>query len=93
MILDRNAMLSEVLKSIRDVEMPTILVDHLSEQKGMHLSISRFEVGPQGFTIWVEFQVPNDKQVATGTLELELTHSGMVQKRDVAGHIMKLTLS
>lgn len=88
--LDRDMVLVEVLKSIRDNDLPTIEVASLPEQKGMQVSTSRFEIGPQGYTLWVEFRVPNNKQVAVGTLELEVSHSGVIQRRETTGHVITL---
>lgn len=89
-ILDRDTVLVEVLKSIRDTDLPKIEVTSLPGQRGMQLSLSRFEIGPQGYTLWIEFKVPDENQVAVGTLELEVSHSGTINKRESAGHIMTL---
>lgn len=88
--LDKNIILSEVLKSIRDSDYPTIQVENLPIQKGIQLSLSRVEVNASGYIIWVDFSLPKVNNITTGTLELQISFDGQILHKESFGHLYAL---
>ena len=91
--MDRSLVLAEILKSVRDGDFPVISTESLPTLKGVQMSVSRFEIKQSGYLLWVEFSVPDQTfgcpQVTVGTLELAISHSGVVASRVATGHTMR----
>lgn len=50
--------------------------------------VSRFQMASHGFTIWIDFLVPLQKnQVAVGTTEMFLTSNGILSTSKTLGNI------
>jgi len=64
-----------------------IINDTTVKMKGKQLMLSRFQLTAQGFLIWVEFTVPVDAGIATGTTELLITTKGIVSHVQTLGNI------
>ncbi len=73
--IDQTKLMSEVLKSVRDDDLPIIHCRKPYTQKGIKITISRIEINTHGYLLWIEFTIPQQGSVTIGTLELNLTHN------------------
>jgi hypothetical protein len=64
-----------------------IINDTTIKLKGKQLMLSCFQLTTQGFIVWVEFTVPIDIGVASGTTELLITTKGIVSHIQTIGNI------
>lgn len=64
------------------------IYDASIKMKGKQIMLSRFQLTAQGFLVWVEFIIPNEKQGMTiGTTELLISTSGIVSHIQTLGNI------
>lgn len=58
--------------------------------KGVQVTLSRFQIVPSGFIIWMEFTVPIESDaIATGTTELLLSNKGDISHIQTMGNLYR----
>jgi hypothetical protein len=58
------------------------------KKKSIQIMVSRFQMASHGFTIWIDFLVPLQKdQVAVGTTEMFLLSNGILSVSKTLGNI------
>lgn len=84
--IDSSRLMAFVLQNTRDrIEHFAILPSSSVINKGVRLTISRFQMEKTGFVVWVEFSVPiGTNSIAVGTTELVVEYGGEVR------HVMTL---
>lgn len=75
--LDFKQIIAFTLNCVRDNKdsLQTVLEDELPE-KNVQVTISRFELYPDGFVIWIDYTVPYENTIAVGTVESKLNLNG-----------------
>lgn len=66
------------------------IVNTKYKKKGIQIMVSRFQMASHGFTIWIDFLVPLQKdQVAVGTTEMFLLSNGILSESKTLGNIFE----
>lgn len=64
-----------------------VINDTTIKIKNKQLMLSRFQLTSQGFIVWVEFTVPVDIGIATGTTEILIAPKGIITHIQTLGNI------
>lgn len=89
--LDSQKVMAFVLQNVRDrIESFACIPSAEFRNNGVRVTLSRFQIVPNGFIVWVEFTVPTeDSAVAIGTTELHLTNVGDISHIQTLGNIYR----
>jgi hypothetical protein len=86
--LDTKAVMAFVLASVRDnIEQNFCVMSGSTSNKGVQITVSRFQMAQDGFTIWIDFHVPQEEGVAVGTSELHLSPTGTLSHIRTLGNL------
>ena len=87
--LDSSKLMGYVLQNVRDrIDSFAVVPQTGIKQKGVQITLSRFQIVPTGFIVWVEFTVPMAmNQLAVGTTELHLTNTGNISHIQTIGSL------
>lgn len=84
--IDKSQLLAKILIAIRDANLPKRQLKSLPERRGIQLTVSRMELQRDGFLVWLEFSIPQDRSIVVGTLEAILGFDGAFTQKDIIGH-------
>jgi len=83
--LNPQSVLAEVVRRVRESDLPVVKAEKI-RKPALEVKISLCDPGPEGLTLWAEFNVPRGQtQVAVGTLELLISWSSEVRGGKVIG--------
>lgn len=87
--LDSTKLLAFVLKTVQaNKNRLTAISNTKINPRGMSLTLSRCHWTPQGFILWVEFNIPlNPNELAEGTLELYLSCNENITDINMIGNL------
>lgn len=79
-----------MVRTLQDVNTSTDKFNYCENEKQItntttQISISRFYLAESGFTIWIEFIIPNNKYISVGTIEYILYHNGSIELKQIIG--------
>ena len=90
--MDTKAMMAFVLGCVRDnIEKNFCVMPGSASNKGVQITVSRFHIAQDGFTIWIDFHVPQEEGVAVGTSELHLSPTGTLTHIRTLGNLFAKT--
>lgn len=87
--LDSSKLMAFVLKTVQEnANRLDIISSEKIKNKGIKITVSRFELTNNGFIVWVDFNVPLQQfKYADGTLELLIGINGKIQLTNMFGNI------
>jgi hypothetical protein len=87
--LDSSKLLAFVLKTVQANKNRLAVISNAKiNPKGVSITLSRCHWTPQGFILWVEFNIPlNANQLAEGTIELYLSCDGNITDINMMGNL------
>ena len=88
--LDTKKMMLRVLLDT-SASSATFTIDDSSdllEKTSVRISVSRFQLVPGGFIVWIEFVLPGVKCIVVGTAEYLLSNSDMILKQIIGTKFM-----
>lgn len=89
--LDSSKILAFVQECVEYAKNNFAVVEDMQiPKKGKQVTLSRFQIVPQGFILWAEFSVPMQDKVATGTVEFLLTNRGGLSQIQTLGSLYRI---
>jgi hypothetical protein len=87
--LDTQKLMALVLQIVRDnTNSLAIISDSQIKTKGITVTLSRFYLHNNTFTLWTEFSVPLDsKRTAEGTIEFNMSTEGNFKFVQIIGNV------
>jgi hypothetical protein len=86
--LDSSKVLAFVQECVRIAENNFAVVEDMQiPRKGKQITLSRFQIVPQGFILWAEFSVPTDEKIAMGTVEFLMNNRGYLSHIQTLGNL------
>jgi hypothetical protein len=89
--LNSSKLMAFALQNARDrLQSFAIIPSTDVRNKGVQVTLSRFQIVPTGFILWVEFNVPIETDsVAVGTTELHLSNTGDIKHIQTLGNLYR----
>ncbi len=89
--LDSSKILAFVNECVLTAENTLTVVDDMRvPRKGKQITLSRFQIVPQGFILWAEFSVPMHEKMAMGTVEFLLDNRGYISHIQTLGSLYRI---
>jgi hypothetical protein len=85
-IIDSKKLFVLVLTELKNHHLPPKIVETLPSKKTMQISVSRLSPDQNGIVAWVEFVVPNQQGIKTGTCEYRFNWDLTVKFIQIIGH-------
>jgi len=91
--LNYKQLMAFTLEVVRDNKTSlTVQAESDLPEKSVQIVLSRFELVRFGFVLWIDFTVPNDNEIAVGTVEAFLSNTGELRLRRIDGHLFTMGL-
>ena len=89
--LDSSKVLAFIRECVQYAENNFAVVDNMQiHPKGMQITLSRFQIVPQGFILWAEFSMPTQNKIAMGTVEFLLNNRGYLSHIQTLGSLYRI---
>lgn len=86
--IDVSKLMSFIIENTKKHENQMLIIDNTTiKHTGNQISLSRFDLNNYGFIIWVEFKIPLNDKIASGTTELLINSEGNITHIQTIGNI------
>lgn len=86
--LDSRELINFTLKCVRDnINSLKKIQEESLPERGVQITLSKFELTPNGFLLWIDFTVPNKNSLSLGTIEAILTYDNLIMKQILGNYL------
>ncbi len=88
--IESNKLMAFVLSCVRENVRSnfSVIAQSVGTKKGVQITISRFQLTKDGFILWIDFNVPYESNIAVGTSEMLLSHTGTLNHIRTVGNLL-----
>lgn len=85
--IDYRTLMSLVINSVKLYASNWSMLEYDKKIQGNKIMVSKTTISERGLILWVDFEVPIDKKLAIGTIEMLLELSGNYRIEKIVGNL------
>lgn len=87
--LDQKRLIAYVMMCVQQYKFGPAITANKKLLPNIKVTLSLFQLRENGFNLWIEYNIPIEKNIAIGTVELHLSNSGDLNHIQTIGTLFK----